>query len=110
MATKQQQSQQQVEPSKADERKAEVAKLVEGGMSVQEARRKVHMPTIHDTPALLDLIGTKAMTVEEIAEATGHEVTPALKRRLSWLTERDRVLSRKVEGKGKNRVERYSKA
>ena len=36
-------------------------------------------------------------------EAPGQRSTPALKRRLSWLTERDRVLQRSVEGKARTR-------
>ena len=31
---------------------------------------------VHDTPSLLDVVSTKPMTIEEIAEATGHEVHP----------------------------------
>src|SRR5215216_3392032 len=65
----------------------------------QQPKKQRKAPTKKfDSPAIISSVESEALTIEQIAEKIGVEVTPALKRRLAWLTERDKVLTRKVTG------------
>ena len=75
----------------------------------RKAKERKPPKRVFNTPAILATVESDALTINEIAERVGIELTPQLKRRIAWMTERDQVLRRTTTGTGGSKVERFQK-